>query len=54
MNHLSVSKKDWVLKTFDENLVQKYCEKFFFDEIVSRLLVIKNSVNVINYNELRN
>ena len=42
MNHLSVSKKDWVLKTFDENLVQKYCEKFFFDEIVSRLLVIKN------------
>ena len=41
MNLISVSGKNWVFKKFDEKLVQKYKEKYFFDEIVARLLVIK-------------
>ena len=41
MNLISVSGKNWVFKKYDENLVQKYKEKYFFDEIVARLLVIR-------------
>ena len=41
MNLISVSGKNWVFKKYDENLVQKYKEKYFFDEIIARLLVIK-------------
>ena len=41
MNLASVSGKNWVFKKYDENLVRKYKEKYFFDEIIARLLVIK-------------
>ena len=41
MNLVSVSGKNWVFKKYDENLVRKYKEKYFFDEIIARLLVIK-------------
>ena len=53
MTHTSVLKKNWVLKQYDTKLVEKYCEKYSFDELTSRLLVIKkieenNFVNFLN------
>ena len=41
MTHISVLKKNWVLKQYDTKLVEKYCEKYLLDEITARLLVIK-------------
>jgi len=41
MNYTSVSRKNWVLKKYDKNIVLKYCEKYLLDEIIARLLVIK-------------
>ena len=53
MIYTSVLKKNWVLKQYDTKLVEKYCEKYSFDELTSRLLVIKkieenNFVNFLN------
>ncbi len=42
MNFKSVSKKDWKLKLIDNNKVLYIKEKFFFSEILSKLLVAKN------------
>ena len=41
MNLISPSGKSWIFKKCDDNLVQKYKEKYFFDEIIARLLVIR-------------
>ena len=41
MNLISVSGKNWIFKKYDENLVKKYKEKYLFDELIARLLVIK-------------
>ena len=42
MNYTSVSKKNWLLKKYDNNKVQQLCEKFSLKEITSRLLAIRN------------
>ena len=42
MNLASVSGKNWVFKKFNDNLVQKYSEEFSINEIIARLLIIRN------------
>jgi single-stranded-DNA-specific exonuclease len=42
MNALSVSGKNWVLKNFNQNDISYFKENFFLDEIVAKLLSIRN------------
>ena len=42
MNLASVSGKNWVFKKFNDNLVPKYSEEFSINEIIARLLIIRN------------
>jgi single-stranded-DNA-specific exonuclease len=42
MNSLSVSGKNWILKTFDQKKIVYLKDNFFLDEITAKLLVIRN------------
>ena len=42
MSSLSVSRKHWILKKFDQSDVSSFKENFFLDEITSKLLSIRN------------
>ena len=42
MSSLSVSRKHWILKKFDQSDVSLFKENFFLDEITSKLLSIRN------------
>ena len=41
MNSLSVSRKNWIFKKFNQNEVIQFKENFFLDEITSKLLSIR-------------
>ena len=42
MNITSVLGNNWVLRKYNTNLVEKYKEKYSFDEVIARILVLKN------------
>ena len=41
MNSLSVSRKNWIFKKFDQGDIISFKETFFLDEIISKLLSIR-------------
>ena len=41
MTYISVLKKNWVLKQYDNKLVEKYCEKYLLDEIYFLLFLFR-------------
>ena len=41
MNSLSVSRKSWIFKNFNQEDIDFFKENFFLDEITSKLLSIR-------------
>ena len=42
MNFKSVTGKNWIVKNYDNNVVNFYKDNFFLDEVTSRLLAVRN------------
>ena len=42
MNFKSVTGKNWILKDYDNNIVNFYKDNFLLDEVTSRLLAVRN------------
>ncbi len=42
MNFKSVTGKNWILKNYDNNIVNFYKDNFLLDEVTSRLLAVRN------------
>ena len=45
MSSVSVTGKEWIFKKFDQNKILYLKDNFFLDEIIAKLLTIRNIEN---------